>query len=111
MNILEAFENALPEIPAKSGRERNPKLDSNVIFKEHMEHGVPTILAKVPGGDNYARFTRSDWALIQLFDGERSFEEVTELLPERAGVAYSVEAIKEFVSVLQDKTEIFYRTP
>jgi hypothetical protein len=58
MNILEAFDAALPELPSKSGRRKYPKLDPQVISKEHLEHGVPTVLAKMPGSDSFVRLTR-----------------------------------------------------
>ena len=111
MNILEAFDQGLPDIPARSGHRGYPKLHPDVIFREHMVHGEPLIFAKTPGDQNFVRFTLPQWALLQLFDGIRSYEEVAELLPERAGVLFTVEDVREFASYLDDKTELFYKTP
>lgn len=111
MNILEAFDQGLPDIPARSGRKGYPKLDPTIIFREHMVHGEPQTFAKMPGDQNFVRLTPPQWALLQLFDGVRSYEEIAELLPERAGVIFTVEDVKEFASYLDDKTNLFYKTP
>jgi len=110
MNILEAFDAALPEIPAKSARKSYPKLDPRVISREHVEYGLPTILAKMPGYDSYVRFTPQQWALLEAFDGKRSYEEIAELMQEQ-GLPFSVDDVREFASYMQDKTDFFYRTP
>ena len=39
MNILEALEVALPDLPAQSAQRRYPKLDPRVISREHVEQG------------------------------------------------------------------------
>jgi putative peptide zinc metalloprotease protein len=111
MNILEALDVALPELPAKSGRRSYPKLDPQVISKEHLEHGVPTVLAKMPGSDSFVRLTPEQWRLLELFDGERSYQDVADLTEERTGVAFTEDDVKEFASFLQDQTDLFYRTP
>jgi putative peptide zinc metalloprotease protein len=111
MNILEALDAALPEIPAKSARRSYPKLDPQVISKEHVEHGVPTVLAKMPGSDSFIRLTPEQWLLLELFDGERSYKDVAALTEEKTGVAFTEDDVKEFASFLQDQTDLFYRTP
>lgn len=111
MNILEAFDAALPELPSKSARRSYPKLDPQVISKEHIEHGVPTVLAKMPGSESYVRLTPDQWRLLELFDGERSYQEVADLAKEATGVAFTEDDVKEFASYLQDQSDLFYRTP
>lgn len=111
MNILEAFDVALPELPAKSARRSYPKLDPQVISKEHIEHGVPTVLAKMPGSNSFVRLTPEQWRLLELFDGERSYQEVADLTEGATGVAFTEDDVKEFASFLQDQTDLFYRTP
>ena len=111
MNILEAFNQGLPEITGGSSRKSYLKLDPRVIHKEHFELGEWLTLVKMPGADNYVRLTREQWIMVQLFDGTRSYEEVAELLPERAGVAYSVDDIKEFMSAIDDSAQLLYKTP
>ena len=111
MNILEAFDAALPELPSKSGRRGYPKLDPQVISKTHMEHGVQVVLAKMPGSDSFVRLTQEQWALLGLFDGERSFQDVADLTEEATGVAFTEEDVKEFATFLQDQSDLFYRSP
>lgn len=111
MNILEAFDVALPELPSKSARRSYPKLDPQVISKEHIEHGVPTVLAKMPGSDSFVRLTREQWRLLELFDGERSYKEVADLTEGATGLAFTEDDVKEFASFLQDQTDLFHRTP
>lgn len=111
MNIFEAFDTGLPELPAKSSRNTFPKLDPAVVSKEHIEHGVPTILAKAPGADSFVNFTPDQWALLKLFDGVRSYDEIAVLIQQQTNVGFTVEDVKEFAAFLQDKTDLFYRTP
>ena len=40
MNILEALEVALPELPGRTGKPRYPQLDSRVIAREHVERSI-----------------------------------------------------------------------
>ncbi|MFZ0285863.1 MAG: HlyD family efflux transporter periplasmic adaptor subunit [Terriglobales bacterium] len=111
MNILEALDVALPELPTKSARKSYPKLDPQVISKEHIEHGVPTVLAKMPGSNSFVRLTPEQWKLLELFDGERTYQDVAGLTEEATGVAFTEDDVKEFASFLQDQTDLFYRTP
>ena len=111
MNILEALEVALPELPAKSARKSYPKLDPQVIAKEHIEQDVPIVLAKMPGSDSFVRLSPEQWRLLELFDGQRSYEQVAEALAERMEVPFPEDDVREFASFLQDQTDLFYRTP
>jgi multidrug resistance efflux pump len=111
MNILEALDAALPEIPAKSARRSYPKLDPQVIAKQHVEQSVPTVLAKMPGSDSFVRLTPEQWMLLEMFDGERSYEELSALIVEKSGVAFTADDVREFSSFLLDETDLFYRTP
>jgi putative peptide zinc metalloprotease protein len=110
MNILEALDTSLPELPGKSGTKSYPKLHPDVIFKEHLEHEVPTILAKVPGADNYVRFSREQWALAELFDGNRSYVEITQLVNDK-GIGFLLEDVMQFSAFMKEKTDLFYRSP
>ena len=111
MNILEALEVALPELPRQSAKQRFPRLDPRIIAREHVELGVPTVLAKVPGADNFIRFTPEQWKLIQLFDGQHSFAEIGEQSAAITGSVYSETDVRELAAFLQDNTDVFYKTP
>ena len=63
MNILEALEVALPDLPATTAQRRYPKLDPRVISKEHIEQGERVVLAKMPGTEVYLRFSPEQWQI------------------------------------------------
>lgn len=111
MNILEAFDAALPDIPAKSARQSLPKLDPHVIAKEHIEQGVPTVLAKMPGSDSFIRLTPEQWMLLEMFDGQRTYAELSALIQQKSGVPFTEDDVREFASFLADETDLLYRTP
>lgn len=111
MNILEALDAALPEIPAKSARQSLPKLDPHVIAKEHIEQGVRTVLAKMPGSDSFVRLTPEQWMLLELFDGQQTYAELSALIQQKSGVPFTEDDVREFVSFLADETDLLYRAP
>jgi len=111
MNIVQALDAALPEMPERVIRRDQPKLDPRVIAKEHIEDGRPIVLTKLPGTEFILRFTPEQWALIQLFDGKRSYEEVSALSPERTGMSFSEDDVREISSFLYSETDFICKTP
>ena len=111
MNIANALNAALPELPERMVKRGVPKLDPRVIAKEQIEGGKPTVLAKLPGADNFIRLEPSQWILLRLFDGERSYAEISEQVTAEAGVPYSEENVREFASFIDGNTDLFYRSP
>ena len=108
MNITEALNVALPDLPARSLRRLHPRLHPQIVTRQHLEDGQPVIYAIVSGANQLYRFTPSQWELVQLFDGERSYEEVARLFKERTGIYYAPGDIQEYVSELD---EIWYSSP
>jgi putative peptide zinc metalloprotease protein len=111
MNIVEALEVALPELPARAAKRSYPKLDPRVIAKEHLEQGVPVVLAKMPGSDSFVRLTTEQWKVLELCNGERTYEQIAEALGDTLAVPFSADDVKEFSYFLQEQTDLFYRTP
>ena len=111
MNILEALEVALPDLPAQSAQRRFPKLDPRVIYREHIEQGERVVLAKMPGSDVYLRFTPDQWRLLQLFDGERSYAQIADMIHQQANLAFTEDDVREFAASLEGQGDLFYRTP
>jgi putative peptide zinc metalloprotease protein len=111
MNIVQALDAALPELPERVIRRDKPKLDPRVITKEHIEDGQPTIVAKLPGSDSIVRFVPQQWKLIELFDGNRTHQEISELSGEATGVSFSENDVREIAQFLYDKTEFIFKTP
>jgi putative peptide zinc metalloprotease protein len=110
MNITEALNAALPDIPARTILQRYPRRDPDITFKEHYDDGERVIRVYVPSVQAMYKLTPENWALIQLFDGKRSYQEVATLYSRQAGTAYSVGAIREFADDLE-AVDFWYKTP
>jgi len=111
MNIANALNAALPDLPERMVQRSVPKLDPRVIAKQQIEKGQPVVLAKLPGADTFIRLDPSQWVLLQLFDGERTYDEISFQATEQTGIDYSQDAVREFASFIQGNTDLFYRTP
>jgi len=110
MNLTEALNTALPEIPALSGKERYPKLHPKLVGREQEEEGKTVITAVVSGKSWLYQFSPTEWELVQLFNGERSYEEVSDLFAETHGIRYDPGEIREMAANL-DTMEFWYKTP
>ncbi|MGO9086650.1 MAG: HlyD family efflux transporter periplasmic adaptor subunit [Terriglobales bacterium] len=111
MNIANALNVALPELPERVIKRSVPRLDPRVIARQQIEKGQPTVLAKLPGADTFIRLEPAQWVLLQLFDGERSYLEISEQATARTGVRYSEDVVREFAAYLQANTDLFYKSP
>jgi putative peptide zinc metalloprotease protein len=110
MNITQALNVALPELPARLLSERPPRIHPEIVFKEHLEEGSAVVKVFVPGVDAMFSFPPESWKLIQLFDGQRSYAEVAEQYSEETGVAYSEETVREFAADV-GAMNFWYLTP
>jgi putative peptide zinc metalloprotease protein len=111
MNIANALKIALPELPERVIQRSVPRLDPRVIAKQQLEKGQPVILAKMPGADNFIRLAPPQWVLLQLFDGERSYLEISEEGSKQTGFAYAEDTVREFASFIQTHTALFHKSP
>src|SRR5579864_3305196 len=108
MNVTEALKVALPDLPARSLRRGYPRLHPLIITRQHLEDGSPILYAIVSGANQLYRFTPEQWQLMQLFNGERSYLQVSDMFRAQTGIYYTAEDIQEYVSDLQ---EIWYTAP
>jgi hypothetical protein len=76
MNLSEVLNVALPELPARRIGKEVPQLHPKIIAREHVEGGVPVVVAMVSGNPMVLRFAPETWALVELFDGQRSYKEI-----------------------------------
>jgi putative peptide zinc metalloprotease protein len=109
MNITEALNAALPEIPARAIAQRFPCMPPDVVAKEHIEDGQAVVRVLVPSQDAMYRFAPANWTLIQLFNGRRSYEEIAGLHSRQAGVVYSPEEIRDFAASI-DGLDFWHKT-
>ncbi|MGA7931319.1 MAG: hypothetical protein WCA20_35660, partial [Candidatus Sulfotelmatobacter sp.] len=99
MNIVEALNVALPEIPEHLLRQKRvPKIDPRLVARKHVSDGVPVVLVLIPDSHGYYTLPPVNWDLLQLFDGERTYEEIAELFTARTGMAVSGDWVQEFAN-------------
>jgi len=109
MNLTEAFNATLPELPTRS-RELRPRTHPHLIGREHVEGGVRTVNCIIPEKGFLYRLSPEQWELVNLCDGTHTLEEIAKLHVEQTGVRYTVDDLREIVSTL-DETEFWYKTP
>src|SRR5438067_1323303 len=110
MNLAEALNSALPELPVHQARaKRLQKLDPKLIAKQQIEDGVPVIVANMRGTTDLYRFSPEQWELIQLFDGERDYAQIAEEFKNKVGIEYAADDIREFAANMGDN--FWYKTP
>lgn len=110
MNITQALNVALPDLPAKLISQRPPRVHPEVVFREHIEDGTPVVRAFVPGVASMFVFPPESWGLIQLFDGERSFAEIAQLYSAESGQAYAEDTVRDFAASI-GAMNFWYQTP
>ena len=110
MNLTRALDVALPEIPARSVSQRVPRLDPGATFREHLEDGNRLVRVYTPSSGYMFKLTPAQWALAQLFDGNRTYSEIATIYSEQAGEYYDAQAITDFSAELE-AAGFWYRTP
>jgi putative peptide zinc metalloprotease protein len=110
MNLTRALEVALPEIPARMIAQSCPRLHPDVVFKEHIVDGKPLVRVFVPGVDAMFNLAPQTWELVRFFNGQRSFEQVTEAYTGETGKLISLDEVHEVADDLES-IEFWYKTP
>ncbi len=111
MNLSEALNAALPEIPkTRYARESPPCLDPELIVREDTLDGEPFIGVLQREGSNYYRFPTRTRRLAELFDGIRSYEEIAAPVQPGDRAEFTTEDIRIFVGNL-DEVGLWYKTP
>lgn len=110
MNLTRALNVALPDIPARTISTQIHRLDPTVTFREHFEDGQTIIRVYLPSTGYMYRLTSRQWALAQLFDGNRTYAEIAELFSAQTGQRYSEQTVAEFGGDMA-ANDFWYRTP
>jgi putative peptide zinc metalloprotease protein len=111
MNLSEALDAALPEIPkARLSRTRPPRLDPELVTREDMLDGEPIIGILQRSKGSFFRFQPSQWQLAQLFDGVRSYEEIAQAFNEQYAGTLTAREVEEFATSL-DEADFWFKTP
>jgi putative peptide zinc metalloprotease protein len=111
MNLSEALDAALPEMPkTRLSRSRPPLLDPDLIVREDVLDGGEVsfgVLQRDKG--QFFRLTPAQWKLATLFDGVRSYEEIAAKFAEQTGLAYGTEDVRGFAENMEE-VEFWYKT-
>lgn len=111
MNLSEALDAALPEIPkARLARTRPPCLDPDLIVREDTVDGEAVVGLFQRRQGNFFRLSPIQWQLATLFDGERSYDEIAALFQEQTGALLPVEDARMFAKNM-DEQNFWYQSP
>ena len=110
MNLTRALDVALPEIPARMLAQSCPRLHPDLVFKEHIVDGRPTVRVFVPGVDAMFNLAPQTWELVRFFDGQRTFEQVAEAYTRETGKPVSLDEVHNVADDFES-IEFWYKTP
>src|SRR5205809_586556 len=110
MNLSEALNAALPELPVYKPKHERYRLDPNVIAREQVEEGKATVVIHKRGTTNLFHLSPEQWSIVELFDGTRTVEDVAEIYAARYGTAFGLDDIREFCAAVAAE-DIWYRSP
>ncbi len=109
MNLAEALD-ILPELTTPTKSKRVFKMDPLLVGREHLEEEGPMVLAHVPGSTNLFRLTPEQWKLAHLFDGQRSYQEISELFQAETAIPLGAEDVRGFAEMMED-SNFWYLSP
>ncbi len=110
MNLSEALDAALPEIPkTRLTRGRPPCLDPELVVREDLLDGEIFFVAFKRDGRKVFRFTPLQWQVLVLFDGVRTFDEIAEICTEQNGTPLSADDVRAFADVME-RGDFWYKT-
>jgi len=101
MNLTQALDVALPEIPARTLGQVLPRIHPDVVANEHIVDGRPLVRAVVPDVDIIFNLAPETWQLVRFFDGQRSYEQVADAYSEETGRPISLEEVHDVADDLE----------
>jgi len=111
MNLSEALDAALPDIPrARLARSRPPRIDPDLIIREDVVDGEPIIAVYQRSTANLLRLKPTQWQLAGLFDGVRTYQEIAEAFQSQTGIPLDAEEARTFAENM-DEGGFWYKNP
>jgi putative peptide zinc metalloprotease protein len=111
MNLSEALDAALPEIPrARLSRKSPPRIDPDLIIREDVTDGEPIVAVYQRSTANLLRMKPTQWQLARLFDGVRSYEEIAGAFAAETGIPLEAEEARTFAENM-DEGGFWYKNP
>ncbi len=111
MNLSEALDAALPEIPrSRLSRKNPPRVDPDLIIREDVTDGEPVVAVYQRSTANLLRMKPTQWQLARLFDGVRSYEEIAFAFEAETGIPIGPEEVRTFAENM-DEGAFWYKNP
>ena len=111
MNLSEALDAALPEIPrSRLSRKNPPRVDPDLIVREDVTDGEPIVSVYQRSTANLLRMKPTQWQLARLFDGVRSYEEISAEFEAETGIPIDAEEVRTFAENM-DEGGFWYKNP
>ncbi len=110
MNLARVLEDTV-SVP-KLNRLEKPRPHPKLVVREHLEHDGKIFTMCIPGGrpPHYFRLTEMQWNVVQLFNGERTTQDVIRLAASQYGLSLTQDDVNAFVEALED-CDFWYHTP
>jgi putative peptide zinc metalloprotease protein len=110
MNLTEALDAVLPELPqARISRSNPPRLDPDLIVHETVLDGEPVIGVLKRGKNSYFRLSPTQWQILQLFDGNRSYQEIADQFTRDSGAELGVQDVRVFADEMEG-SDLWYQS-
>lgn len=111
MNLSEALDAALPDIPRnRLSRKNPPRIDPDLIIREDVVDGEPIVAVYQRSSANLLRLKPTQWQLARLFDGARTYEEIAAAFEAQTGIPLSAEEVRTFAENM-DEGGFWYKNP
>ena len=111
MNLSEALDAALPEIPrSRLSRKNPPRVDPDLIIREDVTDGEPIVAVYQRSTANLMRLKPTQWQLARLFDGVRTYEEIAGAFEAETGIPISADEARTFAENM-DESGFWYKDP
>jgi putative peptide zinc metalloprotease protein len=111
MNLSEALDAALPEIPrTRLSRKNPPRIDPDLIIREDVTDGEPIVAVYQRSTANLMRLKPTQWQLACLFDGVRSYENIAASFEAQSGIPLDAEEVRTFAENM-DESGFWYKNP
>lgn len=110
MNLSEALDAALPEMPkTRLSRSRPPRLDPDLVVREDIFDGEVTFGVLQRDKQHFFRMTPAQWQLAQLFDGVSTYEEIAAMYTAQTGTMVDANGVRGFAENMEE-ADFWYKT-
>ncbi|MGZ4819139.1 MAG: hypothetical protein ACXVZJ_10970, partial [Terriglobales bacterium] len=103
MNLARVLEESVRELPRVKAQPVRPRLHPKLVVREHQERDGKIFAMCIPGGRplHYFRLNEAQFQISQLFDGERTAEDVAQIAAEKLNLQYSADEVTKFIEALE----------